>query len=271
MASIGSLESLDCVEASLLYLVSADQVSGSAVCTNGSDWPGTSAFYPMPVYDARPIAQNLSLDLQGFILLREPTAVGNFYDSQEVRTVYYLEVESLVRRATGAAKVVVFAHDVRCAYRAKAREAGIREPVTEVHNDYTPRSGPQMVRESLDPAEAQRRLMSRFAEVNVWRPIQGPVRSTPLAVCDARSIQQQDLVKTELKHEVYMVVHSASHRWFYFPRMQRDEVVILKCFDSAEDGRAQFTVHAAFEDPTTPPGAPARESIEVRALAFFSD
>jgi transposase len=98
-----------------------------------------------------------------------------------------------------------------------------------------------------------------------------PVRSTPLAVCDARSIQQQDLLKTYLKHEVYMVRHSASHRWFYFPRMQRDEVVISKCFDSAEDGRARFTAHAAFEDPTTPAGAPARQSIEARALEFFSN
>jgi hypothetical protein len=105
----------------------------------------------------------------------------------------------------------------------------------------------------------------------VWRPIRGPVRSTPLAVCDARSIERKDFVPADLKHEVFMVAHSDSHRWFYFARMQTDEVLLIKCFDSAEDGRARFTAHAAFTDPAAPPDAPARESIEVRVLAFFAE
>jgi len=140
-----------------------------------------------------------------------------------------------------------------------------------VHNDYTPKSGPQMVRESLDPAEAEERLKGRFAEFNVWRPIRGPVLSSPLAVCDARSIARRDLVPTELKHEVFMVAHSDRHRWFYFARMEPNEVLLIKCFDSAEDGRARFTAHAAFTDPSAPPDALARESIEVRVLAFFAE
>jgi hypothetical protein len=165
----------------------------------------------------------------------------------------------------------VFAHDVRCASRARRGEAGVREPVTAVHNDYTPQSGPQMVRESLDPAAAKERLKGRFAEFNVWLPIKGPVLSNPLAVCDARSIGRKDLVPAELKHEVFMVAHSESHRWFYFARMQPGEVLLIKCYDSAEDGRARFTAHAAFTDPSAPADAPARESIEVRVLAFFAD
>ncbi len=104
----------------------------------------------------------------------------------------------------------------------------------------------------------------------MWRPIQGPVRSTPLAVCDARSIEPEDFVPADLKHEVFMVAHSNRHRWFYFARMQTDEVLLIKCFDSAEDGRARFTAHAAFTDRSAPPDAPARESIEVRVLAFFA-
>ncbi len=271
MASIDSVENLDRVAAPLLYLVPTENVSGSQPDLSASDWPGRSAFYTTAIYDARPIADRLSVDLQGFVLVREPTAVGNFYDPDEVHAVYYPEVETLVKRVTGATKAVVFAHDVRCAPRAKHGEAGVREPVTAVHNDYTPRSGPQMVRESLDPAEAELLIKSRFAEFNVWRPIQGPVRSTPLAVCDARSIERKDLVPVDLKHEVFMVAHSDSHRWFFIERMQTDEVLLIKCFDSAEDGRARFTAHAAFTDPAAPPDAPARESIEVRVLAFFSE
>jgi len=276
MASIDSVENfpvenLDHVEAPLLYLAATKHVSGPLLDAGASDWPGRSAFYTTAIYDARPIADRLSLDLQGFVLSKEPTAVASFYDPDKVRALYYPEVETLVKRVTGAAKAVVFAHDVRCTTRARRGEAGVREPVTAVHNDYTPKSGPQMVRESLDPAEAEERLKGRFAEFNVWRPIRGPVLSSPLAVCDARSIARRDLVPTELKHEVFMVAHSDRHRWFYFARMEPNEVLLIKCFDSAEDGRARFTAHAAFTDPSAPPDALARESIEVRVLAFFAE
>jgi hypothetical protein len=51
--------------------------------------------------------------------------------------------------------------------------------------------------------------------------------------------------------------------------MRRDEALVFKVYDSAEDGRARWTAHTSFEDPTTPPSVPARESIEIRAFAFF--
>ena len=111
--------------------------------------------------------------------------------------------------------------------------------------------------------------------INVWRPIRGPVEEMPLAVCDARTIAPQDLVPTDLKYpdrigEVHSLAYNPAHRWFFVPRMEAAEVLLLKCYDSADDGRARFTAHGAFEDPTTRPGAPARESIEVRTLAFFA-
>ena len=121
----------------------------------------------------------------------------------------------MLKQATGATKILVFAHDVRSS--RQAREKGVREPVAAVHNDYTIKSGPQHVRELLEPDEAEERLKNRFAEINVWRPIRGPVQGTPLAVCDSRSIAPKDLVPTDLKHEVYMVTFNPRHRWFYFP------------------------------------------------------
>jgi hypothetical protein len=261
------------IEGSLLYL--ADPVeTPTAVDSNdpppdASGWPGRSRRFTMPIRDGRPLVQELSLDKQGFVLIRNSTAVSNFYDEPEVRAVYYPEVERLVKQATGATKVLVFAHDVRSALKAKEGEKGVREPVTPVHNDYTIKSGPQHVRDLLEPDEAEERLKNRFAEINVWRPIRGPVQSTPLAVCDSRSIAQKDLVPTDLKHEVYMVTFNPKHHWFYFPDMETNEVLLIKGFDSMEDGRARFTAHAAFEDPTAPSFAPARESIEARALVFY--
>jgi hypothetical protein len=261
------------VEGSLLYLIPKAEEPG----TTGSPDPspdatggqGRSRRYSMPIRDARPISKELSLDREGFVLVRNRTAVTNFYNEQEVRAVYYPEVERIVKQATGAIKVVVFAHDVRSREKAKAGLTGVREPVGPVHNDYTPKSGPEFVHQLLEPAEAKERLANRFAELNIWRPIRGPVQSTPLAVCDSRSIAHKDLVPIDLKHEVYMVAYNPMHRWFYFPAMETDEVILIKCFDSMEDGRARFTAHAAFEDPTVPASAPPRESIEARAMVFF--
>jgi hypothetical protein len=131
------------------------------------------------------------------------------------------------------------------------------------------------VRDLLEAEEAEERLKHRFAVINVWRPIRGPVQEAPLAVCDAQSLAPQDFVAMDLKYrdrtgEVYSVTFSPNHRWFYFPNMQKNEALLLKCYDSLEDGRARFTAHSAFDDPTSLPDAAARESIEARTLVFFA-
>jgi len=226
------------------------------------------------IHDARPVADTLSLDRAGFQLVRQPTAVENFYDEAAVRGRYFAEVERLVRQVTGAAKVVVFDHTIRVAERAVER--GLRSPVPSVHNDYTEASGPQRVRDLLDAPEAEMRLKHRFAEYNVWRPIRGPVRMWPLGLVDSATIAPADLAVCDLVYsdrtgEIYQGVFNPAHRWYYVPDMERDEAIVIKCYDSARDGRARFSLHAAFEDPTSPPDAPPRESIEVRALAFFDE
>ncbi|MFZ2063291.1 MAG: CmcJ/NvfI family oxidoreductase [Candidatus Binatus sp.] len=265
------LEDFSHIEGSLLYLVDPAETRGTTEIDeplpDPSQWPGRSRRYTISIRDGRPIIAELSQDKQGFVLVRHQTAVSNFYDEAEVRAVYYPEVERLLKQATGATKILVFAHDVRSA--RQAREKGVREPVAAVHNDYTIKSGPQHVRELLEPGEAEERLKNRFAEINVWRPIRGPVQGTPLAVCDSRSIAPKDLVPTDLKHEVYMVAFNPRHRWFYFPGMETNEVLLIKGFDSMKDGRARFTAHAAFEDPAASSSAPGRESIEARALVFY--
>jgi hypothetical protein len=232
---------------------------------------GNYGAFRVRVHDARPIAGRLDLDREGFVLARHDTAVLDFYDEAELRDVYYKEVEQLVMAQTGATKVVIFDHTIRVAERAVAR--GLRAPVQLVHNDYTEKSGPQRVRDLLGD-EAPSRLRRRFAEYNVWRPIAGPVRMMPLALVDAASIAPGDLVTADLVYrdrtgEIYHGLYNPDHRWFYFPEMKRDEAVLIKCYDSRTDGRARFSLHSAFDDPTTPQDTPPRESIEVRSFAFF--
>jgi len=177
-----------------------------------------------------------------------------------------------VKRETGARRVVAFDHNLRSSAKGEERENLQRDPVRYAHNDYTELSGPQRVRD-LFPAEADELLARRFAVINVWKPLAGPVEQAPLAVCDARTIAAEDFVPTDLlypdrKGEVYSLRYGRTHRWFYYPQMRADEVMLLKCYDSARD-RARFTAHSAFDDPSSPPEARPRESIEVRTLAFF--
>ncbi|MBI3770175.1 MAG: methyltransferase [Deltaproteobacteria bacterium] len=241
----------------------------------GTPWRNTKGDRRrLPIHDARDLASAPSLDEEGFALVRFETAVGNLWDAGAARSRYYREVEELVQGVTGATRVLAFDHNLRSATVAGRNVDGVQGPVRYAHNDYTERSAPQRVRDLLDAAEADALLRHRFAVINVWKPIRGPVRGAPLAVCDARTIQPPDLVPTDLRYEdrtgeVYSLRFSPSHRWFYFSSMRADEVMLLKCFDS-ESGRARFTAHSAFDDPTAPPDAAPRESIEVRTLAFFA-
>jgi hypothetical protein len=218
--------------------------------------------------------REMTLHRHGFELVRHRSAVRDFYDD-EVKRIYYPEAERLLKAATGASRVFVFDHMTRRrAISADGTGDGRRQPVTRVHVDHTARSGPQRVRDLLAD-EAEELLQGRVQIVNVWRPIKGPLLDAPLAVCDAASVEPNDLVPSDLVYphrvgETYSVTYRPSHRWFYFPNMRTDEALLLKCYDSKQDGRARFAPHTAFIDPNTPPDAPPRESIELRALVFHS-
>jgi hypothetical protein len=277
-ATAGRGQAGNWVEASMYYLA---DLSVKPIVYNPP--PGTAATprrlgnyanFAVRVHDARPNAASISLDREGFCLTRHHTKVTDFLDDAQIRDVYYPEMDALVKRETGASRVVIFDHTIRHADRPMER--GLRAPVQNVHNDYTEKSGPQRVRELVGEEAAAPLLKRRFAEYNVWRPIAGPVKSWPLGLVDARTIAPKDLAACELVYrdrvgEIYIGVFNPAHAWFYVPDMARDEAIVIKCYDSATDGRARFSLHSAFADPTSAPDAPPRQSIEIRAFAFFDD
>lgn len=249
--------------------VSATQVPGGPMVQK----TGTPDVRDVVVHDGRPMAGQLSLDENGFVLVDHQTAVTDFFDPVELRDVYYPEMIALVKAQTGARRVEVFDHTLRSGDAEEQAARRIRETVSLVHNDYTAWSGPERVRD-LFPDEAAALLERRFAVVQVWRPIAAAIDRAPLALCDARSIAAADLIPTERRHptrvgEIYRIAHNPAHKWVYFPRMTRDEAVVFKCYDSVDDGRARWTPHGSFDDPNTPASAPPRQSIEARTLAFF--
>jgi hypothetical protein len=234
----------------------------------------TREAHRVPIHSARPIAADISLDRQGFALLHHTSQVHDFYDEDELRRVYYAEAERVIAEATGASKVFVFDHTLRRRVPgADDRAPGTpRQPSTGVHVDHTATSGPQRVRDFFGD-EAEQLLRGRVQVINLWRPIRGPLRDAPLAVCDASSVAPGDLVSSDLVYrdrvgETYGVTYNPDHRWFYVPDMQPDEALLLKCYDSSTDGRARFAPHTAFEDPTAPGDMLPRESIELRTLVF---
>jgi hypothetical protein len=231
-------------------------------------WNGIDDPHQVVIEDARGRESEFNLDRNGFALLKAESQVRDFYNPDEIKSVYYPEVERLLRDTLGASRVAVFDHNVRNASRD-----GLAQPSRRVHNDHTVNSAPRRVRDHLG-ADADELLKHRFGIVNVWRPIRGPVLDSPLALCDAQSFTDADLIASDLVYphvrgETSSVEFKPGHRWYYFSEQQPDEVLLIRVHDSANDGRARLSFHTSFENPLAPPDAPPRESIEVRAMVFF--
>jgi hypothetical protein len=227
------------------------------------------------VENARPIADELSLDVEGLAVVRSPTAVRDFWDEAQTLAIGHPETAQLVRAVTGASRVVVFDHTLR------RRSSGVedrtpgaaRQPADRAHVDQTVASGPQRVRDIFGDASAEALLKGRAAIINVWRPIAHAARDWPLAIADARTVAAKDLIASDLifphrTGEIYGLAYDPAQHWLYVPDLAPDEAILIKCWDS-DPKVAQFAPHTAFEDPTTSTGTPPRESIEFRTIAFF--
>src|SRR5579872_3128139 len=157
---------------------------------------GTYAQHAVRIEDGRPRRGGLSLDVEGLELADHPTQMRSFFDPDELKAVYYPEMERLIAERSGARRVHVFDHTLRSSDEDERAARKIREPVKAVHNDYTEWSGPQRVRDLL-PDEAEALIARRFAIIQVWRAINRPIARNPLAIIDARSIAPADLIAAE--------------------------------------------------------------------------
>ena len=275
---MSDINRLPYVEAELNYLgPTTERPRYYAYEPGPNDPPSVMPYEPhrMPIHDLRPMQGELDLDVQGFALVEQRSAVADFWDDDEVRRVYYPEAEAFLKAHTGASRVFIFDHlQRRRVEGVKDRSrSGPRQPATRVHVDHTARSGPQRVRDLLGE-EAEELLRGRVQVVNLWRPIlDEPLRDAPLAVCDSRTVKSQDLVPSDLVYrgrvgETYSVKFNPAHQWFYAPEMRRDEALLLKIADTKTGIPARFMPHTSFTDPTTPADARPRESIELRTLVF---
>lgn len=245
--------------------------------------PGTITSAPgndpheMSIFDGWPRASGFSLDREGFELKACPTSFDRWDDDAAIKAQFYPQAAEFVRAQVGARRVHIFDHTIRSKVNEKNQttedSTTQRAPVLLVHCDFTPISGPVRVRQVL-PGDAEELLGRRVAFYNFWLPLKHRVEEMPLAMCDVTTTGEEDLLKMYLRYrertgEIFVMRHSPAHRWWYFPMMEPDQVLLLKTYDSETDGRARFMAHSAFVHPDTAPDARTRASIEIRTMAFF--
>ena len=226
------------------------------------------------IHDARQLQPPASLDRQGFTLLPHDSRINDFYALDKAMATYEGEITELALAASGAAQALVFDHTLRSDSRDIRGERSTREPATVIHNDYSDASAVKRLKDLLPADEAKERLKKRWAIVNVWRSIAGPVLNNALALCDAATVSSSDLVASERRArdrigELELVSWNPAHRWYYYPEMTRSEALLIKTFDSSLDGPARRSIHTAFSNPDALPDSPPRESIESRLLVFY--
>ncbi len=259
------------VRTTMKYVVRGEKATFHPGDRDKSYWPADE--HAVTIHDVRPIRAQLSFDRNGFVLVDEPTNVTDFAEKGELAR-YCRQTEALVKRLTGADKVVSFGQMIR----TNATGAhGHNQPAHGAHVDYGARTVADFTRDLLPHEEADRRLANRHMLLNVWRPIT-TVESAPLALCDASTVRREDLFDSEVVGGLgdfnrrslwgYNLAYHPRHRWYWVPHMQPWEALVFKLFDS-DPGAVQHTGHSAFQDPNTPLGAAARQSIELRTIAYL--
>ncbi|KAG1834701.1 hypothetical protein EV424DRAFT_518508 [Suillus variegatus] len=233
--------------------------------------------HEVQIEDVRGKEELYKLDNAGFQYGREAPKHTSFLNDDEIEREYYPESIDLMKRVTGATKIVIFDHTVRRRLPGETDSGPEkRQPVPRAHVDQTPAASVARVHRHLPPTEVPSLLSKRFQIINLWRPISHAAVDWPLALCDFRSVDfKKDLLPVALIYpdregETFGAKYNPNHQWKYLKAMTPEEFVLIKCSESIEDGSvARLGPHTAFQDPNTPEGALPRESIELRALVFY--
>ena len=271
---MGAAQEAGAIDAIIPYVVAGETAIFYPGKREDSYWPTEE--HPVVVRDARAIAGRLDLERNGFVLLDRPTALTDFSDPEKIRQVYYPEIEALVKELTGASRVLIFGAMLRSDAKGTPDS---RLPARGAHVDYDEPTVQWWTRQEVGEEEAEALLRRRHMLINLWRPIT-PVEKTPLALCDASTVERGDLNRSEIRGGLddpnratmcgFNLQHSPRHRWYYAPRMRPEEIFAFKLCDS-EPARVQWTGHTAFDDPTSPADARPRQSIEIRTISFLDD
>lgn len=283
------------VDAELLYLAPGSFVNRRFVSPGEEMNTGAYQAYPVQIRDGRTLQDQFDLDTHGFQLADHRSQVKDFFDNDEVAAVYPAEAETVIKQLTGADQVVVRGWMARTSGDIERRQVtgyrhhgGVQPPAGEVHVDFSQSSAEQMARDTYAKAFPDAPPFRRFMITSLWRAFSPAPQDCPLAVCDGRSVNDTEgtantlVVVDEIPDYETMVGdwpaeklgpsasifhHNPEHRWWYFPQMHRDEVILFKFYDS-DHSKAWRVPHTAFFDSSAKDPQP-RQSIELRSVAYF--
>ena len=264
-----------------------------------------SLYFPQVLRDARRISEyypNLSpntpecMDALGISIAHHHSQCRNFYDSEEVRTVFYAEMEKLLLEFfPDATDALVYNHDVfdkdyegDRTEDQDAKNPGVNAQYANlVHNDLNDNSGRVRCRELLTrnlrnfgreqhytEAEADAKMSRRFMSINLAKPME-TVEQNPFVLCAWPSFADQPYINNYRVYddrvgETTRFTYRPSHEWYWLPQQQPNEVSMLKCYDSITDGSvSRWSFHSACIDPTAPADARCRKNVVVRSYVFF--
>ncbi|KAL8741165.1 MAG: hypothetical protein Q9184_008417, partial [Pyrenodesmia sp. 2 TL-2023] len=200
----------------------------------------SDAAHEVTIGDIRGTESSFDIDTHAFAAVQNVVSKADretFENDAAVKEVYYPEVKTLLLEKTGAKRILLFDHTIR-----RASPGANRAPVNRVHIDQTAKSAEQRVRFHLPEAEAEEALKHRVRIINVWRPLNPPIRAHPLAFADSQTVPDEAMVAIEHRYpdrtgETAAVKRTEGQKWWYWSGMEGDERLLLQCFDSEKGAR----------------------------------
>ncbi len=274
------------VEAVLNYLRPGGPINRRFVAPGAELNTGAFDEHRVSIADARAATPAPSLDLHGFALLPHASPVADYDDAAEIDAHYPKAACDLIRRVTGADLVAPMGWMLRS---SAPNAEGVQPPASDVHVDVTPERAPRAAAHYLEQCGQVGFAYGRFIITSLWRAISPPPQDWPLALCDGRSVRDDEghanvmirvpslpvgealfapIEGEETLPSASLFPRESAHRWFYYPNLTRDEALLLKFYDSRRAG-AWRVPHTAFLDPSATASQP-RRSIEFRSIAYFA-
>lgn len=265
----------------------------SNYCRAALNYVGDDGFKPVDTRIRNARTAKVGLATTGFELRELESGVGDWSDADEVADVHHGEVTKMMIDDLACDAVIFYPAIVRSPQQ-EAAHGKDHGPIDMVHSDYTERYQAMLrtpghpyisiLKPSMNVAgitSADLANATRVVTLQLWRNVGPESPDRPLALCDTRSVTRDELTGhlveeyagVNAQFESFLVKaprEPKQHKWFTFPAMQPDEVVVFRTYDSelAEQGKSFWTPHTSFADPTVD-DAPPRESVELRALGLF--
>ena len=273
------------VRSTIDYLVPTSRINRRFWAPGRELNTGVYAPYPVTIRNAR-LAGPFTLDEHGFCLARHDTRIGDWHNQYGAGSAYAAEVAEVAKGLTGADVVIPLGGMLR---DSAVTGPTVQPPAAEAHVDFTERCAERRAAALYRQTHPAGPGYRRFIGFSLWRALSAPPQDMPLALCEGRSVRDDegthntkvDVAEIPTGEALYAPIageedmlaatifhHSPGHRWWYFPDLQPQEVILIKLYDS-DRSKAWRCPHTAFRDTTRPDARP-RRSMEFRGMAYFS-